>query len=232
MSLVNSSRGLAGLVSKIQSLKQARPTTDQPQKLTDRAKAAAGHAADLAKAKAAEMEANGALRELGKRAYGKHGSQAGSAQVTQPIAQALARLETLYLEIKALSEVHAGGFPDSHGRLLVGAGAVLVLLLLFIVGRPFTRRVARVSRQAAEVSKKDRVRGTSKQPSNTSSCVVTIAHFPFFPAISFLQYIHLMKVQRTYPWLQFTTWRNKNRRTHSRLHNPMARQHSPMMDRV
>ena len=90
---------LGGLVSKIQSLKQAHPASEQPQKLTDRAKAAAGHAVDLAKIKSVEMEANGVLRELGKQAYGKHVDGAGAANLTQPIVQAFARLETLDLEI-------------------------------------------------------------------------------------------------------------------------------------
>ncbi len=127
---------LDGLLSNIQSLKQAHLASDQPQKFTDRAKAAAGHAVDLTKAKAVEMEVNGGLRELGKRAYEKHGESAGAANMVQPIAQALARLETLDREIKALSESHAGGFLTPR-RLLVGGGAVIALLVLFFVGRLF-----------------------------------------------------------------------------------------------
>lgn len=126
-----------GLLGKIQSLKQAHAASDQPQKFTDRAKAAAGHAVDLTKAKAVDMEANGVLRELGKRAYEKHGESAGAVNFVQPIAQALARLETLDREIKALSESHAGGFLTPR-RLLVGGGAGIALLILFFVGRLFT----------------------------------------------------------------------------------------------
>ena len=43
---------VAEILGKIQSLKQAHPATEHPQKLTDRAKAAAGQAVDLAKVKA------------------------------------------------------------------------------------------------------------------------------------------------------------------------------------
>ena len=125
------------LVIKIKSLKQAQPAPDQPQKFTDRAKAAAGHAADLAKAKAAEMEAHGVLRELGKRAYQKHGDQSGAATVTQPIMQALARMETLEKEIEAISESRSGGFLTPK-RLFVGGGVLVALLLLFFIGRMFT----------------------------------------------------------------------------------------------
>ena len=127
---------LDGLLSKIQSLKQAHPASDQPQKLTDRAKTAAGHAVDLTKAKAVEMEANGVLRQLGKRAYEKHGESAGAANLVQPIAQALARLATLDREIRALSESHAGGFLTPK-RLLVGGGAVIALVLLLAVASMF-----------------------------------------------------------------------------------------------
>ncbi len=127
---------MEGLLGKIQSLKQAHPASDQPQKFTDRAKAAAGHAMDLTKAKAVEMEANGILRELGKRAYEKLGENAGAANLVQPIAQALARLETLDREIKALSESHAGGFLTPK-RLLVGGGTVIALVVLLAVGSMF-----------------------------------------------------------------------------------------------
>ena len=95
----------------------------------------------LAKVKALQIEANGVLRELGKQAYEKHGESAGAPNMVQPIAQALARLETLDREITALSESHAGGFLTPK-RLLVGGGALIALLLLLFVGRIFTGGVA------------------------------------------------------------------------------------------
>jgi hypothetical protein len=115
------------ILGKIQSLKQAHPEWGHPQKLTDRAKAAAGHAADLAKAKALKVKANGVLRELGKRTYEKHGEQAGTATVIQPVLQALARLETLDREIKELSESHSGSFLTPTRMLVVGAAVVVIL---------------------------------------------------------------------------------------------------------
>ena len=85
-----------GLLERIQKLRLTQPMpSDQPQKLTDRAKAAAGHATDLAKAKGADMEANSALRELGKRAFEKHRDSSGPATLTGPITTALSHLHSL-----------------------------------------------------------------------------------------------------------------------------------------
>ncbi len=151
---------VAEILGKIQSLKQAHPATDQPQKLTDRAKAAAGHAVDLAKVKALQMEANGVVRELGKRAYEKHAESAAAPNLVQPIAQALARLETLDREIKALSESHAGGLLTPK-RLLVGGGAVIALLVLVFVGRMFTGGGA--TKEIAQT------KGVSDKPITTAS---------------------------------------------------------------
>ncbi|MGO9110541.1 MAG: DUF4339 domain-containing protein, partial [Thermoguttaceae bacterium] len=116
---------LDGLLSKIQSLKQAHPASDQPQKFTDRAKAAAGHAVDLTKAKAVEMEVNGVLHELGKRAYEQHGENAGAENMVQPVAQAIARLETLDREIAALT---GGRVKATWARIAIAAVAVLIVL--------------------------------------------------------------------------------------------------------
>ena len=124
------------ILAKLQALKQTPPPpSGQAQSLTDKAKAAAGHAKDLAKGKALEMEANSVLRQLGETVYQKYGEQSGKAQLTQPIVQCHARIQALDLEIGQISASHSHGFVTPR-RLLVG-GVVVIAIPLFIVGRLF-----------------------------------------------------------------------------------------------
>jgi hypothetical protein len=122
---------LDGLLGRIQSLRQARPVSDQPQKLTDRAKAAAGHAADLAKAKALEMQANAILRELGQAAYQKHHAESGPLPLVDSINRAISTLAGIERDIQRLSA--GGDVRLRYNPFVVGAS----LLFCFPAGLYF-----------------------------------------------------------------------------------------------
>jgi len=95
---------LDGILTKVHALKEAPPPpAGQPQSLADKAKAAAGHAKDLAKGKALEVEANGVLRQLGEAAYEKHGGDSGPQQFVAPIVKAFSDLAAIDTDINRLS---------------------------------------------------------------------------------------------------------------------------------
>lgn len=125
------------LLARIAKLREAQPAPSEPQKLTDRAKATAGHAKDWTTAKALEVQVHSVLRELGKSAFEKHGDQSGPSHLTAPIADCLSRIAALDAEISQISESHQGEFLTPK-RVLVGGVAVCGLVVLLIVGSMFS----------------------------------------------------------------------------------------------
>lgn len=125
------------LLARIAKLRAAQPAPSEPQKFTDRAKAAAGHAKDLATAKALEVQVHSVLRELGKSAFEKHGDQSGPSELTKPIADALSRIAAIDAEISQISESHKGGFLTPK-RVLFGGVAVIGLVLLLVARSMFS----------------------------------------------------------------------------------------------
>jgi hypothetical protein len=121
--------------AKLQAIKRA-PPAPPTESIADKAKAAAGHARDLAKSKALEIEAAGVLRQLGEGAYQRFGEQSGSVQLTQPITQCHARLRALELEIEQISASRSHG--SSTPRLLLLAGGVVGALVVLMAIAAFS----------------------------------------------------------------------------------------------
>ena len=121
------------ILGRILNLRQTQSVpSDQPQKLINRAKAAAEHASDLTKAKALDMKVTSIFRELGKKTFEKHKESSGPALLIGPICTALSRLEQLGTDIRQISESHAGGFLTPRRLLVGGAVAISVIGLLLI----------------------------------------------------------------------------------------------------
>ena len=118
-------------VGKIRAINQAAQNTPQPQSLTDKAKSAAGHAADLAKSKSLEVGANSLLRQLGHAAYEKHKGESGPQPLVDAIIEAVSDLAAIDADIQRLSG--GGDARLRYNALVIGVS----LFFCFPVGLYF-----------------------------------------------------------------------------------------------
>ncbi len=117
------------LKKEIHSIEANASSRLKPESLSDRAKAAAGAAKDMAQTKFLELKSRQPFVELGKAVFEKYGSQ--------PIQKLLDRLAILDSEIAVLSESKSGQFITTK-RVAI-SGIVLVLVFgLFLANKLFS----------------------------------------------------------------------------------------------
>lgn len=101
--------------------------------LAEKAMKVAADAAALARTKAIDLETYQAFARLGEAVYEQHGSDAGSAEVVEPITAAVARRDQLAGEISEIVSVAASTGKDAGGKtswLKVGGVAFLCLAVI------------------------------------------------------------------------------------------------------